>query len=518
MKERRHRWLLRLALLALSIGFRWPVLANAWGLNSDVAVVGLQARHFPQEWAPFLWGSGYQSSTDSLWAALLFAIFGSGPTVLLASALALQVLLTFALFEGARRLLAAKGHADALAFLVATLFVFTPPSVHSYALNPPRQASITIAICGLLLALVAATAPPPRRLWYRGIAVALAGVATYADPYALLFSPAIFAAAILPALFELRAAEATGRGAQAAATGAVLAGGALLGQIPPWLLRHSAAAQNGTLGLDPSRFAHNAEILQKTCLPWALAVEAWAPKHLMDWELWMAPAGLAPLRWLGAFAFCALAASALPLAFSRRIPGLLRVAGLLGLATIVANLASFLGSVMVFDHFAMRYLAGLVIAAPFAVLPAAYRLGPRKFAAVLAPWLLSSSICAWVGYLPFGVTRSAVGRGDDERALRKDLEARGIAAATADYWACYRLDFLWEESIVVVPIHAREERYRPYRPRFEAASTVAYLYDGGRSREGLDGAAKNAEALGTVTERFTEGLFTVFVVKKPQNP
>src|SRR5215510_2802496 len=59
-------WVLFFALAVLSVLFRIPPLLNARGVNSDAAVVGLQALHILQgEWSWFLWGAPYQASFDA---------------------------------------------------------------------------------------------------------------------------------------------------------------------------------------------------------------------------------------------------------------------------------------------------------------------------------------------------------------------------------------------------------------------------------------------------------------------
>src|SRR5205085_1096614 len=65
------------------------------------------------------------------------------------------------------------------------------------------------------------------------------------------------------------------------------------------------------------------------------------------------------------------------------------------------------------------------------------------------------------------------------------LRERGIECAVADYWASYRLTFMYRENPVVVPTNEVEDRYKPYRDRFEAARVVAYIHDAYRSRENL---------------------------------
>ncbi len=99
------------------------------------------------------------------------------------------------------------------------------------------------------------------------------------------------------------------------------------------------------------------------------------------------------------------------------------------------------------------------------------------------------------------------------------LEDRGVHAAIADYWVSYRLTFLYEEAVVVVPIHEREDRYRTYRDRYRAASRSAYVFDPKRSREEL--AAMEKEAFdgpapwGRPVERLHAGNLTAIVFERP---
>src|SRR6202044_497178 len=130
---------------------------NADGTNSDAAVVGLQAMHLLRgEWSPFLWGSGYQTSTDAVVAAALFFFTGPSPLVLRLSTLLGHVLLTWLAYDVLRRRLPAW----TAAVLVGPL-VFTPDPVHTYVLYPPRQASLTLAF--LAFWLLDRAALPSRR-------------------------------------------------------------------------------------------------------------------------------------------------------------------------------------------------------------------------------------------------------------------------------------------------------------------------------------------------------------------
>ena len=72
-------------LLVASVVARLPALVNARGVNSDAAVVGLQAMHILRgEWSWFLWGAGYQASFDAALVAAAFAITGPSALTLMA--------------------------------------------------------------------------------------------------------------------------------------------------------------------------------------------------------------------------------------------------------------------------------------------------------------------------------------------------------------------------------------------------------------------------------------------------
>ena len=78
---RARAWVPLLVVLTASVAARLPALVNARGVNSDAAVVGLQALHILHgEWSWFLWGAGYQASFDTALIAAAFAI--TGPSAL----------------------------------------------------------------------------------------------------------------------------------------------------------------------------------------------------------------------------------------------------------------------------------------------------------------------------------------------------------------------------------------------------------------------------------------------------
>jgi hypothetical protein len=169
--------------------------------------------------------------------------------------------------------------------------------------------------------------------------------------------------------------------------------------------------------------------------------------------------------------------------FRRSIPWETRRIGAVGLAMVPVTIGGFLVSPMVMDHFSSRYLAAIVLTAPFALAPVARSLKWEWATAALAPYLVSAAISGWVSYAPFGLSvhpSLAV-----DARLGELLRERGIRHAMADYWASYRLTFMYRENPTVVPTNEVEDRYRPYRRAFESAKVVAYLYDPYRSRENL---------------------------------
>ncbi|HEY1957348.1 MAG TPA: hypothetical protein VGH28_17135 [Polyangiaceae bacterium] len=476
-------WLWAAALVVLSFGTRLPALLDAAATNSDAAVVGLQARHILHgEWSPFLWGSGYQTSADSTWAAVLFRVFGPTPLVLMLSALALHVGLTVCVFYMLRRRM------DAPAAFVGSLpLVFTTACVHSYALYPPREMSLFLAFAAFLAldsdGLVALAAGG-----------ALAVLAVVADPYASIFVPAAF----VLGLFAILRAPARLR-----AMGAFFGGAALASVALAWLLARPDG-KHGVASMGLHVAGHNAKLLWHECLPWAIGTKIFAPVHVMDYAEWKMPRAYAAFAYFGATTLAiALVASAI---LAVRRPSRLALVGWL---TIVLNIGGFFFSLMVMDQFSMRYLAASVLVLPLVLAPLVAQLGALRAAAALAPYLAVAGAAGWIAHGP--IRRDA---GVVEAHVLDALEKRHVEAATADYWAAYRLDFLWREAIPVVPYHAEQDRYPPYRARFDAAKRVAYIHDRDRSFEDEKVGEAEIARGGVIADRFTWDGFEVVVIDR----
>jgi hypothetical protein len=495
------------ALLAASYAFRLPPLLNARSTNSDAAVVGLQAMHVLRgEVSPFLWGSGYQTSADSLVAALFFAVLGPSPLVLMLSALTLHVVATYLVFVTLRR-----RFDPWLALLLAMPMVVSPSSVHSYALYPPRQLSLTLVLAAFWAIDGASEGGEARSRarWLVGGGV-LATLAVSADPYPMLLLPLAVAYAAIVA-WDGVDRRATVRRV------AALAGGCAVGLVPFAIMHRLAGAKSGPMGLTTTMLAHHWTLLVDECLPWALSYKVYFAHDVMDYRAWHAPSWFRALGIMGALLLGGLVAYGLASPLRRELPATVRRLGFVGAATFPVSIAAFLVSVMVMDHFSMRYLAVLTLMTPFAVAPAAQALGLRRFAAVFAPHLLASAIAGWVGYGPFvhgpiPVVETPELR--DDYTLFEVLRARGVKYATADYWTSYRLTYLFREALVVVPTNPGEDRYAPYRRAFEAEPVFAYVHDPGRSREDVKTAERELTAANDAVEKLTAGRLVVFIVRR----
>jgi hypothetical protein len=467
-------------LVVASFAFRVPALVNASGVNSDAAIVGLQAMHLLRgEHAVFLWGSGYQTSVDSYVAAAFFSLFGATPCVLVLSALTLHVLSTIFAYATVRRFLA-----DAwLALVVVLPLVLSTAAIHSYALNPPRQASLTLAMAAIALAA---------RRWWLGSGL-LSMLALYADPYALLFVPA---PVVMLALDRRRRTLR-------------FFGGLVAGAIPVALRMHHPAAQHGIFSVSTDVIAHNAKLLWDPCGPWFLGTTIVHAPDWSHWRPWPAPLFFRVIQLAGGAAFFAVCA--LSLVFARRERAIVRAAAIVALST----LGGFLVSLMVMDAFSMRYLAAIAIVLPFLAISVARRLGRARFTMLFAPYVATSALSGWITLAPYTdgprVVRERAASGAPEAELEERLAKYGVTHAIADYWAAYRITFVTQERLVVVPLHEKQDRHAEYRNAFERAARVAYVYDPLRSGEDESSTARELEASLLPIDHVSTGSFRAVI-------
>lgn len=494
-------------LVLLSVAFRLPALWNADAVNSDSAIVGLQAMHMlAGEWSLLLHGSGYQTSVDSAVAALVFLFAGPSPLALMASALVGHIVLTLLAYDVLRRKLGSW-----LAVVPALALVFTPAAVHSYALYPPRQTALTLVFVAYWL-FDRVDGPRPRR--FALLAGCASTFALFADPYALVFAPAL---TLFAALATLTPSDAATLRERLARLGNATVG-AFVGALPLAMLWRSGAAKPGVLHVDTRLLGHNARLLADECLPWTLGYGVYKrDAHALRYVRWDAPAALHWLQVVAAVVLVALVVSGAMLMARRSIAWPLRRLGIVGALQLPITIGGFLTSVMVMDFFSARYLAAIVLAIPFAVAPAFALLGGRAAALLFTPYVASAAIGGWISFAPHvqgaRIVRSPA---NDEIALGRALRDRGVRYAIADYWVAYRLTFLFRETPIVVPINAPEDRYGRYRDGFHGADTFAYVFDPTRSRERLDEWIPKLVG-GRPLERMESGALVAIVVRGRSN-
>src|SRR5690349_1213365 len=200
---RARAWAPLLLLLVASVAARLPALVNARGVNSDAAVVGLQAMHILHgEWSWFLWGAGYQASFDAALLAGAFAITGPSALTLMVVPLIGHLILVGLAYDVLRRAVGRGGAAVACLPLV-----FAPQSINGVALYAPRQWAITATVLAVWLAARAAGARAP--LWLAGSGF-VAGFAVYLDLFTLQMMPAVALYAVWSALALPRRGRAVG--------------------------------------------------------------------------------------------------------------------------------------------------------------------------------------------------------------------------------------------------------------------------------------------------------------------
>jgi hypothetical protein len=415
-------------LTVLNVLFRVPALLQPRGVQSDAAVVGLQAMHILRgEVSKFLWGTSYQSSFDAAVAAALFAVGGPTPLMLMLSALLGHLLLTgFAYATLEPRVGPLK------ATLLCLILVFAPQAINNISLYPPRQWCLTFLFAAVWLI-------DRQRPVAVFLGVVTAALAIWLDLYALQLAVPLTALALATDWRRTLPAVA-------------------LGMLALWVLRqpHHAIASVGHLDL--THLAFNADLLWHTCLPMILSAKVFNP------EEWPAPPPFHAWQVTGAVLLVLGLASGGPLLFARRIPLEARKLGLLGLAVAAASVSGFLLSSMPVDRWAARYLSPMVWFAPFALAPLAQVLNPRGLV-VFVPYLTSAAVGGWLTF---------AAEPPDERPLADFLRAHHVRYATAEYWLAYRLTFLFGEDPIITPLEGA--RYPPYRDAFERQTDlVVYL-------------------------------------------
>jgi hypothetical protein len=511
LQGRASRW--QFVLLATTaILFRIPALINADGVHSDAAVIGLQARHMlAGEWSWFVWGTNYQGALDPLLTAIAFAIAGPSPLALMLVPLLGHLLLMWLVFDSLRGRL---GNSPAL---IATLpLVVAPHAINSVALYAPRQWSVTAIFASIWLLDRASTSRRPLPRFAAGVGLAV--FALYLDLFVLQLLPGVLLFALL-CCFDGNWRDAVARRVGTSAIGGTAGAMAVWGlyrQAPP------DARWSQTARVSLAQVGMNVDHFWQEVLPWVLSAVVYVPgSRSGELSLWEAPPVLRWLQIVGAMLLVAAICCGGALVFMRRMPWAARRLGILGLAFVALSVVGFLMSpaAWIAGPWGARYLAPIIWGAPLALAPVAYLLRPRRFAAVLAPYLIAAAVAGWLGFGPYVrgplPVRAPPTSSLDEARVRAFLRERAISYAAAEYWLAYRLTFLWEEQPIVRPLMPVDgDRYQPYQRGFDAASDVALIFHPYAPHAPAGAYARQLDFYGPLYERFQIGEFTVFVLHK----
>jgi hypothetical protein len=482
-------------------------LINAKSVNSDMAVVGLQAMHILRgEWDWHLWGAGYQSSVDALLTALVFAVFGHGPFVLACVPVVGHVLLVgfaFAVLHGHFR--------PWPAVLLSLPVVLTPMAVNYNLIMVQRESCWAMFIVSVWLLSSAASARHPLRRYALGaFSVCLS---LYLDLYAVQWLPAAVLFAFLCVFDGPRNSSLRFGRALSTAAGFALGIGSFL-----WL-RGQSPGSDGQVGMAINRIPTNFRLLWDTCLPYTLGAKTFFNNGNSGTEQWVAPSWFRPVQLLGVLTVGSGLVFAGLSGGWRRIPWKVRRLGVLGVVVTASSIGAFLVSVMPADSWSSRYLAPIILVLPFTFAPAAYWLPVRTLPVALAPYLVAAAVSGWMSFgrdytkndWPVLTVR---GSGREEAQLASFLRTKGVKVGAAQYWLAYRLTYLFEENPIIVPLHAGNDRYGPYRAQFDAAKTVAYVFHPTMPWTGPEDQQRALEAHGARFEKNVVAGYTVLIEQR----
>jgi hypothetical protein len=475
--------------LVAAVVFRIPPMLNAGAVNSDAAVVGLQALHILKgEWSASLWGTSYQGSLDAILAAASFKLFGPTPFALLLVPLLGMELLIFLWFDVLRRFVSPW----------AALACVMPLIVATIAINSPmiylmRQTLVTMVALGCWLFWRAAGQRRPWALLFIG--GFFLGLSLWVDFFGATLMPAAwvmaFGAAHEGAARSLAANHSVERDADARlrrflkvlfSAGervlVALAGFAVGLALTAWL--RGGLGGGGAASTTFDRFKYNLTLLLETCLPFSVGTKVFIRGEPLHAQLWSPPPGVHALQLSGAAALSLAVLVAIAAVFVRRTPRAVRWLIFTGLVALTSGLGGFLVSIMPTDMWSARYLAPVFWFMPMTLAAMACWWGPRAMWVVLSPYFATAAICGWLTYGVFveGARPQLHprGRADDEQALFDALKAEKITVAAAQYWLAYRLSFLSQERLIVMPLDESADRYSRYREAFAESQRQALIF------------------------------------------
>ncbi len=499
-------------LSIVAILLRVPPLLNAMDVNSDAAVVGLQAMHMLRgEWTWFLWGAGYQSALDSALTAAAFAVLGISPLVLMLVPLCGFLLVVWmALAVLRERVGLASAAACVLVLVVAS------PAINPVTVTPPRQWAIVLVFASVwLLDRASASRRSSARF---ALGTLCAALAVFVDLFALTFVPGVVLFAWLCVVGDTDDRATRLRRARACLVGAALGGGAVL------IVRLAAQAPTGgALSMGTYHLRQRLVLLWDTCLPFSLGYNLYDDGA----EKFTRALRAAPLPWyvlqlLAGWSLCVGIGAGGALFSTRRLPLAVRRLGVLGAVVAATTIAGWVVSTAPVDMWTVRYLGPIFWFAPFALAPVAVHLRARRFALAMAPYLIVMTIALWASYgfyVDGALPRHYAAERFDRQApqLRDFLLSRGVRYAASDYWFAYRFSFVFREDPIIAPIELSQNRYDPYMRAFRAEPLKAWIFHPAWSRTPMEPCLGVLRERNIPFSRHRVGEFTVILFPDSQS-
>lgn len=496
-------------LFALTFLFRLPVFLNPDALDSDIAVVGLQARHLLRgdlDW--LIWGTKYQGIVGPALAALFDVLLPVRPSLSLAlSAVFGHALLVLCLFGVARR---ACG--DVIGALIAGLLIVVPEPLNFLTYSGFRTWAFTLAFAALYFGERAVAARRHRSVGILTLAMGLCiGLGYYADLFLVQLLPGF-------AVYVLGLIIANGGWLRRGLTAVGAIAGYALGSLPRILAEMKGAeltevARENLVKAWPLFF--------ERCLPYALglklfpAIDGFSRPQLEPGVVMQGLGVVAMIIVVAVFLTGGVLA-----VWWRAPPGLPRRLAWCGLGWAATSITAFLLTPRGVDMMSARYLVPILLGLPLAAV-AVFSLGglrDLRFAAPsLGAVLLHFAVAGWLGYgawVQRGVpVVTDYGAGRSEAKLEQELKRRAVQFALGDYWLSYRLTLLWEERLIVVPIY--QDRFRPYRADLKKPGPAAYIFLDTlpRGRGDRTKFEQTLAARKTYAEKVVVGPYTAFVLR-----
>jgi hypothetical protein len=504
--ERRRTWLTLLPwlipFLAATLTY-FPIFIGKQGVNSDTAVVALQATHMLRgEFALTVWGAPYQGFDYPLIYAVAFRIVGPSPLVLLAVPFLFVVAIGYLIMGALSRYLPLWSAA-----MLQVLAVISPQALSVFCFGF-RWFGVLPAILSVYLFDGAATSRRPRAWMFA--AALLVWVTIFTDLYFLQMLPALLLFGALCCFDRNQNGTERGERGQIAS----LAAGTVLGLLAVRLARWKADASSSRAELSTLYLSKNASLLWHRCLPFTLGMKTYCADGFLMPKPWDALPVFAAIQVLVGIGLLIAVALAGWWCFSRQTPWKLRRLAIFALITALSSIGGFLASPFPVDIWSARYLFPIMLTLPFSVASVVRGWPQRWIVIAILPFVFTAGISGWK---TFGDFSDGPVRGDfhslqaDASAVEALLNSHHLKVAVSTYWTAYRLTYLLRERVLIVPATRVTNRYAPYFQALGDRGHAARIIDLDNPEDHFAEATYQRAVAQNTFEKLQCGRFEVFL-------